>query len=68
MSSLSRCWRKLPVKAGSPVSARQKLFKTKDANCALTSACRRLNLPHFSQRKLRKCLIRRRGATLSGIR
>lgn len=50
---------KLLVKAGSPVSARQRLFKIKDANCALTNACRRLKLPHFSQRNLRQCLIRR---------
>ncbi|MBB5036174.1 tyrosine-type recombinase/integrase [Prosthecobacter dejongeii] len=50
---------KLLQKAGSPVSARQRLFKIKDANCALTNACRRLKLPHFSQRNLRQCLIRR---------
>lgn len=50
---------KLRQKAGSHVSARQKLFKIMDAKCALTNACRRLDLPHFTQRNLRQCLIRR---------
>lgn len=50
---------KLLQKAGSPVSARQKVFKIKDAYCALTHACARLNLPRFSPRNLRQCLIRR---------
>ena len=40
-----------------PASAR--VFKFKDAKKALTAACKRLNLPHFSQRNLRQSLIRR---------
>jgi len=40
--------------------ARQTLvFNIKDAKKALTNACERLGLPHFSQRNLRQSLIRR---------
>jgi integrase len=44
-----------------PASARrdQKLFKIKDARKALTNACTRLGLPHYSQRNIRQVLIRR---------
>ena len=40
-----------------PASAR--VFKIKDAKKALSAACQRLKLPHFSQRNLRQSLIRR---------
>ena len=36
-----------------------RVFKIKDAKKALTSACVRLGLPHFSQRNLRQSLIMR---------
>ncbi len=36
-----------------------RVFKVKDAKKALSAACARLNLPHFSQRNLRQSLIRR---------
>ncbi len=36
-----------------------RVFKIKDAKKALSAACMRLNLPHFSQRNLRQSLIRR---------
>ena len=36
-----------------------RVFKIKDAKKALTSACKRLGLPHFSQRNLRQSLIMR---------
>lgn len=50
---------KLRQKAGSHVSSRQRVLKIKESKKALTNACKRLRLPHFSQRNLRQCLIRR---------
>ena len=35
------------------------VFKIKDGNKALTAACERLGIPHFTQRNLRECLIMR---------
>jgi integrase len=40
-------------------SASARVFKIKDAKKALSAACQRLKLPHFSQRNLRQSLIRR---------
>jgi len=50
---------KLLAKLPQPASADQKLFEIKDARKALTNACKRLELPHFSQRNIRQVLIRR---------
>lgn len=35
------------------------IFRVRDVKHSLASACRRLGLPHFSQRALRRCLIQR---------
>ena len=45
------------VSQAAPLS--QKLFSIKNAHKALTNACHRLGLPHFSQRNIRQALIRR---------
>jgi integrase len=50
---------RLRQKAGTTVSAGERVFQIRDAKKALRNACVRLNLPHFSQRNLRQCLIRR---------
>ena len=36
-----------------------RVLKIKDGKKALATACRRLKLPHFTQRNIRQCLIRR---------
>jgi integrase len=41
-----------------PLDLTQKVFRIRDAKKALASACKRLSLPHFSQRNLRQVLIR----------
>lgn len=50
---------KLRRKAGSPVPAGKRVLQINDAKKALRNACVRLKLPHYSQRNLRQCLIRR---------
>ena len=50
---------RLKEQARGRVSDSARVFKIKDAKKALTAACARLNLPHFSQRNLRQSLIRR---------
>jgi len=50
---------RLKAKAGTNATALTPVLKIKDAKRALTGACERLNLPHFSQRNLRQCLIMR---------
>lgn len=42
-----------------PAPRNQKLFQIKDARKALTNACKRLGLQHYSQRNIRQALIRR---------
>lgn len=49
---------KLRLKAGKD-SPSDRVLSIKDGKKALTSACRKLNLPHFSQRNIRQSLIRR---------
>jgi len=49
---------KLYAKCQQPVDPAEKVFKIRDAKKALTSACKRLDFPHFSQRNLRQVLIR----------
>ena len=50
--------KRLQEKAGS-VPSHQRVFGIRDGKRGLDAACRRLNLPHFSQRNLRQVLIRR---------
>lgn len=50
---------RLKAEAGRKVSPRDCVFKIKDAKHALNGACERLDLPHFTQRNLRQCLIMR---------
>lgn len=50
---------RLHAKAGTKATPSALVFKIKDAKRALNGACERLNLPHFSQRNLRQCLIMR---------
>jgi integrase len=50
---------RLQAKAGSGATPPALVFKIKDAKRALSGACERLGLPHFSQRNLRQCLIMR---------
>jgi integrase len=47
----------MQAEANNP-SPNQKIFKIQDAKKALTSACSRLGLHHFTQRNLRQLLIR----------
>ena len=55
-STCARCW-SVCAKRGGDVSRPALVFGIKDAKKALASACQRLNLPAFSQRNLRQCLI-----------
>lgn len=50
---------RLHKQAGGPIPAGQRVLQINDAKKALRNACIRLKLPHFSQRNLRQCLIRR---------
>ena len=50
---------RLKEQARGRASDSARVFKIKDAKKALSAACARLNLPHFSQRNLRQSLIRR---------
>lgn len=50
---------RLRREAGEQVARTDTVLKIKDAKKALANACSRLGLPHFSQRNLRQCLIRR---------
>ena len=50
---------RLKEQARGRLSDSARVFKIKDAKKALTAACKRLSLPHFSQRNLRQSLIRR---------
>lgn len=50
---------RLREEAGPKVKPDQLVLKIKNARKALANACVRLGLPHFSQRNLRQCLIRR---------
>ncbi len=50
---------RLKEQARGRASDSARVFKVKDAKKALSAACARLNLPHFSQRNLRQSLIRR---------
>jgi len=52
---LQRLCSKFPA----PFSLDRRLFQIKDARKSLTNACRRLGLPHFTQRNIRQALIRR---------
>lgn len=46
------------MKAAGP-SPEAPLFRLGNAKKALTNACARLNLPHFSHRALRRCFVTR---------
>ncbi len=50
--------KRLYAKCQQPVDPAEKVFRIRDAKKALTSACKRLGFPHFSQRNLRQVLIR----------
>lgn len=50
--------KRLYGKCSQPLDLTQKVFRIRDAKKALSSACKRLGLPHFSQRNLRQVLIR----------
>lgn len=50
---------KLLAKAGDKPSPAVRVLRILDGKRALTAACERLGLPHFSQRNLRQCLIMR---------
>jgi len=50
---------RLSVKAGVKATPMARVFMIKDGSKALTGACERLGLPHFTQRNLRQCLIMR---------
>ena len=50
--------KRLYAKCPQPLDLTQKVFKIRDAKKALASACKRLGLPHFSQRNFRQVLIR----------
>jgi integrase len=50
---------RLMKKAGETPAAGSRVLRILDAKRALTAACERLRLPHFSQRNLRQCLIMR---------
>jgi integrase len=50
---------RLKTEAGANVASTALVLKIKDAKRALTGACERLSLTHFSQRNLRQCLIGR---------
>ena len=50
---------KILKKHPTPDDPHAKLFRMKDAKKALQAACKRLKLPHFSQRNIRQVLIRR---------
>jgi integrase len=50
---------RLYQEAGKAVKPRDCVLKIQDGRKALTNACSRLGLPHFSQRNLRQCLIKR---------
>jgi integrase len=50
---------KLCKKASASNPRSQKIFSIKDARKALTNACERLGLQHYSQRNMRQVLIRR---------
>lgn len=56
---LSPLMERLKAEAGAKATPTALVFKIKDAKKALTGACERLGLPHFSQRNLRQCLIMR---------
>lgn len=49
----------LRAKAGENLAAEARVFRIRDAKKALSAACKRLKLPHFSQRNLRQSLIMR---------
>lgn len=50
---------KLLPKVGAQASPATRVLRILDGKRALTAACERLGLPHFSQRNLRQCLIMR---------
>lgn len=50
---------KLNTEAGGNPASSMRVFKILDAKHALSGACERLGLPHFTQRNLRQCLIMR---------
>lgn len=50
---------RLRQEAGPNIQPSDRVFKISDGKVALANACQRLGLPHFTQRNLRQCLIRR---------
>lgn len=58
-SHLKPLLERLKKQAGEDASRTQRVLKINDGKKALTNACARLGLPHFSQRNLRQSLIMR---------
>lgn len=50
---------RLRKEAGTTVKPGHRVLKLNDAKRSLAGACKRLKLPHFTQRNLRQCLIMR---------